>query len=610
MTRRPFRDASDHHDDGEVDGLRRRLLGGSAAAAILGALPLDGSATGSTGVVAPPLNLRFTHGVASGDPLSDCVILWTRVVHQHVGPSDLDAHDEEGRARKTTRGRKNIPDVPVRWEISEDEHFGRISAQGDTHASPSQGFCVKVDAMGLKPGTRYWYRFKAGSATSPIGQTRTLPVGAVEQVRLAVFSCANYQMGYFNVYAEAVKRMEANPGCYDALLHLGDYIYESAGNAYPKDFPVVPGRRTDPEKEAVKLVDYRRRYARSRADEHLQRLHQLAPMIAVWDDHEFANDAWHDGAANHQDVEGTFKKRRNAAARAWREWLPVRDTGRRLENYRGFDFGNLLSLNMLDTRLRRRKKQLALEDFVSSTDFDQDAFRKALEEQDQDLLGKKQRDWLSDRMMKSTATWQVLGQQVLMARMSLPAPLLLERIKAGLGLSLEAYGALLSKKNLTLTPKEQRWLDQPYLPYNLDAWDGYPTSRERLLSEVRGLGKNLVVLAGDSHNAWASDLQDLQGQHIGVEFATPSVTSPGLEVYLAKHYPTIVAMGFMQFVKSLRFAETSSRGYMEIRATSTECRADWTLVDTVTELEYTSRVARSLRVLPGEGEGNRRLVEV
>ncbi|WP_343642942.1 alkaline phosphatase D family protein [Roseateles sp.] len=583
------------HDDGEtgIDRRRRQLLGGAAAAGLLAAVPLDAA------VAQEPLNVRFTHGVASGDPLGDRVILWTRVLPQHAGDAG-----EGGRRWRS------LPDVPVQWEIAEDESFSQVVGQGSWVATRSNDFCVKVDAQGLQPGTNYWYRFKAGSATSATGRTRTLPAGKVARVCMAVFSCANYAAGHFHVYAEAVKRMEADPGRYDALLHLGDYIYESAADGYASEDAKALGRQVDPVNETLKLRDYRRRYAQCRADAALQRLHQLAPMIAVWDDHEFANNTWREGAENHQEAEGAFKRRKNAAARAWREWLPVRDMDRRLVNHRGFDFGDLLSLNMLETRIQSRQKQLELKKFMPEEDFDQAAFLKAIHDPERDLLGPAQTKWLSDRMRTSSATWTVLGQQVLMGRMLVPAAIMMDRERPGSGLSPEAFVKSATRAKLaphTLTPREKMLLSLRPVPYNLDAWDGYPTSRDELLELASSLKKNLVVLAGDTHNAWANDLLDGE-RHVGVEFATPSVTSPGLEVTLAPLRPDDVATLFKTFIPSLKFAETRRRGYMEVTATHEVCRADWVLIDTVKAPVYAVGLPSSMQVLPGEG--HRRLVAV
>ncbi|ANH70917.1 hypothetical protein ABE85_24985 [Mitsuaria sp. 7] len=571
-----------------VDGGRRRLLGGVAAAGVLGALPIDGFArcferSGS-------LSVHFTHGVASGDPLSDRVILWTRVRAQ-------DADD--------------CRDVPVEWKIARDAALTQIVSRGQASARQSNDFCVKVDVVKLEPGTRYWYWFEAAGETSSIGQTKTLPVGDVKQVRFAVFSCANYAAGFFNVYAEAVKRMEET-GCYDALLHLGDYIYESAAD-YPanKDAQAL-GRLIDPPHETVTLDDYRRRYAQCRADGHLQRLHGLAPMIAVWDDHEFANDAWKDGAANHQEEgEGPFDSRRYAAARAWREWLPVRDGHDHLACYRAFDFGNLVSLNMLDTRVPGRSKPLDVGNYLSRKGFDEARFNEHLRREDRHLLGREQMAWLLARMRMSTATWQMLGQQVLMGRMEVPLALLMEAKVPGSGLSPEAYLTVQAQlnKGIRPTPHELALYGLPSVPYNLDAWDGYPIDRERVLQAARRRHKNLVVLAGDTHNAWASNLHDWTGKRAGVEFATPSVTSPGLEVTLAKGHAgrltpeesAAMARLFTNLVKPLAYAELARRGYLEITATPGQCQGDWILVDEVKATAYGAVVAKSLHVMPGVG---------
>jgi alkaline phosphatase D len=247
-------------------------------------------------------------------------------------------------------------------------------------------------------------------------------------------------------------------------------------------------------------------------------------------------------------------------------------------------------------------------DYLSPTGVDQKRFFNDLNHQDRDLLGEDQRAWLSNRMKAPQITWMLLGQQVLMARMHVPAPIMQERMRPGSGLSPSAFAALAIKAKTQsgpLTQQEKVWLAQVALPYNLDAWDGYPDCRSRLLDAARIHGSNLVVLTGDTHNAWASDLQDDPGRHIGVEFATPSVTSPGLEVILAGEDPKRVAQLFTQLVEPLKFAETSRRGYLQITATHEECRGDWILVDTVKQRDYTAEVAKSLRVLPGHG--NRKL---
>lgn len=523
--------------------------------------------------------MSFDHGVASGDPLADRVVLWTRV-------STADTRE-----------------IALTWEVARDSSFNTIVARGETRTSAARDHTVKVDVGGLVAGTRYWYRFSAYGATSPVGRTRTLPGAGASQVRLAVFSCSNYPAGYFNVYAEAARRDDL-----DATVHLGDYIYEYGRDGYASEDAGALGRLSEPAAEIVQLADYRRRYAQYRSDPDLQALHAAAPMIAVWDDHEIANDTWLDGAENHQPDEGDFAVRRAAAIQAYHEWMPIRSaTPERI--YRSFDFGGLVALHMLDTRVIGRAEQLSYERFFTSAGLDGAAFAAAMGDASRQLLGAEQMAWLQQQMATSSATWQMLGQQVLMGRMNIPAPLLMDFLSPGSGISLPGYSALLNKASTapqTLTPQEQAILAQPAIPYNLDAWDGYPVAREMVLQTARALDKNLVVLAGDTHNAWASDLLDAEQHQVGVEFATSSVSSPGFEEYLAEQDPAVLAASLTQLVGPLRYCDTARRGYMVVTATPAECRAEWIYVSTVKSRSYSVTTDKVLKVLPGAAE--RRIV--
>jgi alkaline phosphatase D len=432
---------------------------------------------------------------------------------------------------------------------------------------------------------------------------RTLPPAGVAQLRLAVFSCANHPAGFFNAYGDAARQ-----GNIDCAVHLGDYLYEYGTDGYASEQAAALGRIPEPPNELVTLADYRRRYAQYRTDPDLQAVHAAMPMIAVWDDHEVANDAWRDGAESHDPAfDGPFAARRAAALQAYHEWLPIRlpDPARNDRIYRSFDFGDLVSLHMLDTRLIARARQIDLMAYANGPDFDAARFESDLGDPARQLLGAEQSAWLRQVIGASRARWQMLGSQVLMARMEVPSPLLLQTVTPS------QYAALLFKSRLTpqnLTPEERAVLAAPSIPYNMDAWDGYPVAREAVLGMATEFDRNLVVLSGDSHNAWASDLMDASGRQVGVEFAGTSVSAPGFEATFPDEDPELFARALEQLIGPLVYADTSRRGYLVVTATPDEVRADWHYVSTVTSREFTATVGRSLRTLPGSG--NRKVVPV
>jgi len=503
----------------------------------------------------------FKHGIASGDPMSDRVMLWTRVSAQAPGS------------------------LNVVWELSADEAFGAVVARGTASTGPERDYTVKVDALGLQANTTYFYRFFIGDDTSSIGRTKTLPVGSVSQAKLAVVSCANFPGGYFNVYADIAGRNDI-----DVVLHLGDYIYEYGELGYASQFAIALDRQSSPNHEVVTLDDYRQRHAQYRTDSDLRALHARVPMIAVWDDHDVADNAWSGGAANHDEpAEGSFAARRAAAVQAYHEWLPTRlpDPANPLQIYRSFDIGSLASLHMLDTRLVARDRQLSLDQYLAGE----------AASPSRQLLGQVQQDWLSTRMAGSAGVWQVLGQQVLMTRMAIP-------LSVASTISFETlsdYLAAQSTPEVARSDSQRALLAQPKVPYNMDAWDGYLAAREALLASARSLGKNLISLAGDTHNAWAGNLTDVSGQRVGVEFAAPSVSSPGFERALPLIANDVLSDAFKRMVDDLRYAETSHRGYAVLTLTSAEARCEYLEVSTVFSRDYSVKTAATLRVLPGVG---------
>lgn len=498
----------------------------SRTAQTLVAVPLADLVRAELGA-AQPTSVRpgeaFPHGVASGDPRADRVLIWTRV---------------SGGAG----------DVPVRWVVASNPTLTRVVARGETRTGAVRDFTVKVDVTGLAPATTYYYRFEALGARSVVGRTRTLPTAGAARLRMALASCSNYPHGYFNAYGRIAERADL-----DLVLHLGDYIYDYEQGRY-LDVDLASARAVDPPTEILALDDYRRRYARYRTDPNLQAAHQQHPFICVWDDHEIANDAWRDGAENHQSNEGDYHHRRAAAYQAYLEWLPVRDTGsaRQPLIYRSFAIGDLADLVMLDTRIVGRDVQVGRDDVL------------AVEDPRRSLLGTAQESWLEGELAESvraSTRWQILGQQVMFAPQS-PAG-----TTAG----------------------------------NTDSWDGYRVSRSRVLDMVeRHRVANFVVLTGDVHSSWGYDLPRGIGDaydprtgrgSLGVEIVCPAVSSP------SPYQGPDGAERLAALPKSrphLKFLDGRSRGYVVVDVTRDRLQADWWLLNSVKEPNTEQHFAKGL----------------
>jgi len=504
----------------------------------------------------------FAHGVASGDPAADGVILWTRATPEG-SPASL----------------------ALTWELSADNAFNELVRSGSATAEASRDYTVKIDARELDPGRTYYFRFRSATEDSAVGRAKTLPAAGVASVRLAVLSCANYPAGYFHAYREASRIEDL-----DAFVHLGDYIYEYGANGYATERAEALGRlyADDNAGELYTLADYRRRYALYRRDADLQAMHAAAPCIAVWDDHEVANDTWREGAENHSADEGDFAARKLAALQAWYEWLPVRPPvdERSEQIFRRFDFGGLVSLHMLDTRIIARDKQLDYADYrdAESGQMDGEQFAADLSRVDRSLLGDSQLAWLGAQLADSDASWQILGQQVLMGRMLMPAEVLAAESYRDIPQRLETLAGARSRllAGEPVSPEIRASL-QRVTPYNLDAWDGYPAEREKLYALAQRAGKRLVSLAGDTHNAWYSRLTDRNGHEAGIELATSSVSSPGMETYFQMDSDTAarLARGLELLIDDLQFCNLHQRGYLTLTATAAELQAEWTFIDSV-----------------------------
>ena len=521
----------------------------------LGLLGLAGAGTPALGLVPR----GFSHGVASGEPGPNRVLLWTRF------PASQD--------------------TVIKWEVATDEAFTRIAAHGEANASPANDGCVKVWAKGLKPGRWYHFRFIAPNGTkSAIGRTRTLPVGKVAKFRIAVFSCSNLGFGFFNAYAHA-----AQAGDFDLAVHLGDYFYEYNRGEYPSAKQVIAGREA-PLDEAVTLEGYRERFRTYRSDPDLQRLHQLLPMVAMWDDHETSNDTWVGGAENHDASEGVWAARKALSEKVYREWMPVSD-----EYYTGYEIGQLATLFKLESRHLARSEQLDLNTlFTNAAPGQAEAAYSSFRDgawlaADRTLLGTKQETWLAGSLKASVRAgkpWQVLAQEVVMG-------------------NLEMGDSMLSAMPAT-TPS---WLKQRLganiaaghvgVPYNMDAWDGYPAARARLFDAALSADANLVVLSGDSHNAWAFDL-DHHDERVGVEMGGHSVTSPGAEGSIPWIKPDELARDTVARNRQLKWCDTAQRGYMAVELTPASATSEWRFMATVRQQGAVLAGVKRMTVLAGQ----------
>jgi len=516
----------------------------------------------------------FEHGIASGDPMATSVILWTRVTPSETGS------------------------VSVQWEIDTDPDFANPLA-GQTDARAARDFTVKVEAENLQPGTVYHYRFKVGDETSPAGQTKTLPEGKTDQVRFAVVSCANYEHGFFNVYDLIAKKQADGGGThFDAMLHLGDYYYEYAADAY--DAPDKPaGRVHEPVNEIITLDDYRTRHSQYRRDPNLQAATALMPLIAIWDDHETANDSWRGGAQNHNEGEGPWEDRKAAALRAYYDWMPVREPkpGRAREAfYRSFQFGDLLTLIGVETRLTARAEPLIIEDYVDEIVANADAFKaQYLDDPSREMLGTEQQNYIVDTFSQSKADgvrWRMLANQVILGRMLTPdfTPYVTEEATTAIEKDWPGIHDFLT-------------LSKYNLPFYPDSWDGYPAARERFFGALDAAGVNdLLVVTGDAHEFWANHLTRDDTTPMGAEFVTSSVTSKTLIAYLgdatAQHNLLLTREN-----EDARYYNALHNGFIEVELGRKSGKITMHAVDRVNNRDYGSFRAASFLVKPRREDG-------
>lgn len=522
----------------------------------------------------PPTQGHFRHGVASGDPDQTSVMLWTALT------------DDAG-------GYRGV-------ELARDPEFQDIIfEQGETimYVTPQPLGTLKVLADGLLPGMTYFYRFRLEDDYSPVGVTRTLPAGNVDRYRIGIFSCSNFPAGHFNVYREA-----AENDAFDLVLHLGDYIYEYPADGYASGKSVELNRVSDPVHEIVEYADYVTRHAQYKSDPDLQALHAAAPWIMVWDDHETANDSYATGAENHDASEGDWYERRDAAVRAWYDWTPSREPENLIDRRGVFEIGDLATLCMLETRLTARSEVMDYEDFPidPNSDITEENLaivanwkRDEIGADDRELMGAQQIADVQAACAASVAAgkpWRILGNQVIMSRVNFP------------DFTTEMPGWL---RWVATRDNEfaRRFINSTRfgIPFNLDMWDGFPAERERLFAALRAVDADVVTVTGDVHSFWTNDLADNDGNRVGTEFVTASVTSPS-------PFSSFAAPG-VDYGEMMREANAAvshcnmtDHGYIRMTLTPQTVDAEYIGVSTIMTRDYSAKTESAWR-LTRDGSG-------
>ena len=499
------------------------------------------SAAASAGIVAIAQGLPtlaaaadpiFQHGVASGDPLPDRVILWTRIT-----PATAKAA------------------VTVTYVVASDAAMTQVVLRGSAKTNPARDYTVKVDAIGLRANTTYYYQFSGEGSASPIGRTKTLPAGPTSSLRMAVVSCSNHAYGYFNAYGRIAQRADL-----DLVMHLGDYIYEYGNGQYGT------ARTTEPVNEIVSLSDYRLRHAQYKRDVDSQAMHRQHPLVAIWDDHETANNSNKTGAENHQPAtEGDWNARVAVALQAYYEWMPVRpvDTTNPRKNNRCYSYGDLADLIMLEERLNGRSEQLLTATHATPLGAGFAQSDPGYGDPARTMLGAEEEGWLADRLRTTPARWKMLGQGVMFAQLK------------GVGAANAAGGGFF---------------------LNSDQWDGYQPARNRIYDVLKGDSThvpvdNVVVLTGDIHSSWAADLtQDPNNPDLAtggynrltgegsraVEFVGTSVSSPGID----SDTTGAIAGALRAINPHFKYINLIKRGYLLMDVNPQRVVGEWWHLDT------------------------------
>jgi alkaline phosphatase D len=503
----------------------------------------------------------FYHGVASGDPLSGQVIIWTKITPEQEGG-----------------------DVLVKWVIGKEENLSQVVQTGEISTNAAVDYTVKIDVKGLSPSTTYYYQFVSDTGKSPVGRTKTTPSDTYENLQFAVVSCSNYSAGYYNALGRIAKRTNLN-----AVIHLGDYIYEGTERKFDKEnnppFDKFEATHFVMNKEWW-LHYYRKRYALSRLDVDLREAHQNHPFIAIWDDHEIADNTYKDGANGHNPYsDGDWEVRKSAAKQAYSEWLPIRGDASKI--YRTIRFGKLMELILLDTRLEGRDKQIY------------DSSSPALLAPDRTILGKDQKQWLFNTLNTSPCQWKVVGNQVIFSEINV---------------KWAAFGGQFADKV------------KVFENTTLDYWEGYPVERDEVINHIsQNKLNNVVILSASMHCAFAFDVTKRATKYsrkgeaptydpatgkgsVAVEFAAPSITSENFDEKIGTFYAT----AFQSYLNKklpqplgynpnphIKFVDLQRHGYYILKVTKERAEAEFYFVDSILNRSTSEELADVLHTKAG-----------
>lgn len=509
----------------------------------------------------------FIHGVASGDPDQNSVVIWTRV-------SEIDRP------------------IEVNWQLATDANFNNTLKKGSFKTDASRDYTIKVVVDSLPSGEKFFYKFDVNGKSSVTGRTQTLTKGHIDKLVFALATCANYPFGYFNAY-DAIAKDES----IDVVVHLGDYIYEYGVDGFGGDVGKRIGRNHMPSHEIITLNDYRQRHAQYKTDLGSIAMHARHPLIVMWDDHETANNPWMEGASNHQANEGSWQARRRASLQAYYEWLPVRDPVHDIDrqNYwRHYKFGNLASLITLESRHTGRSKQISLDKNLTNIHNKQQAqefMHDIVGAQNRNMLSKDMEEFLSKELKESVDAgrgWRIIGNPSVMAKTVSP----------------NLQDSILDKLRENLTGKRKNKIDKLALlgelglPEDLDMWDGYPAARERFYQIANKAGaSDLLVVSGDSHSFWANELYDDSNQSMGVELGATGISSPRsiMETLGADIMQRYDELNSAQN-KEILWTDGRHRGFIRLEINHHGGHADFIAVSTVESREYETKIIHSVDI--------------